>query len=90
MQRTAASEARVVLIAGATDSLDVLVNSAGVGCGRPALTTRQESADGHELRFAVNYLAGFLLTLRASPRPKRTPRPTTPRRGDDSGSSVKS
>ena len=24
--------------------------------------TRQTSADGHELRFAVNYLAGFLLT----------------------------
>ena len=28
----------------------------------PAARPRQTSADGHELRFAVNYLAGFLLT----------------------------
>jgi NAD(P)-dependent dehydrogenase (short-subunit alcohol dehydrogenase family) len=47
-----------------TDRLHVLVNNAGIGYGRPDGTTRQESADGHELRFAVNYLAGFLLTLR--------------------------
>jgi NAD(P)-dependent dehydrogenase (short-subunit alcohol dehydrogenase family) len=39
------------------DRLDVLVNNAGIGFGRG----RQESADGYELRFAVNYLAGFLL-----------------------------
>ncbi|HXY99904.1 MAG TPA: SDR family NAD(P)-dependent oxidoreductase [Stellaceae bacterium] len=44
-----------------TDRLDLLINNAGIGSasGGPA---RQTSADGHELRFAVNYLAGFLLT----------------------------
>jgi NAD(P)-dependent dehydrogenase (short-subunit alcohol dehydrogenase family) len=47
-----------------TDRLDVLINNAGIGNGRPDLTTREESRDGYELRFAVNYLAGFLLTLR--------------------------
>jgi NAD(P)-dependent dehydrogenase (short-subunit alcohol dehydrogenase family) len=47
-----------------TDALHVLVNNAGIGSGRPEKTTRQESLDGHELRFAVNHLAGFLLTLR--------------------------
>jgi NAD(P)-dependent dehydrogenase (short-subunit alcohol dehydrogenase family) len=41
--------------------LDVLVNNAGIGFGGP-FATRQESGDGHELIFAVNYLAGFLLT----------------------------
>ncbi len=40
------------------DRLDVLVNNAGIGFAGP----RMESADGYELRFAVNYLAGFLLT----------------------------
>jgi NAD(P)-dependent dehydrogenase (short-subunit alcohol dehydrogenase family) len=39
------------------DRLDVLVNNAGIGFAGG----REESADGHELRFAVNYLAGFLL-----------------------------
>ena len=39
------------------DSLDVLVNNAGIGFAGG----RQESDDGYELRFAVNYLAGFLL-----------------------------
>jgi NAD(P)-dependent dehydrogenase (short-subunit alcohol dehydrogenase family) len=37
--------------------LDVVVNNAGVW-----LPNRQVSADGHEMQFAVNYLAGFLLT----------------------------
>jgi NAD(P)-dependent dehydrogenase (short-subunit alcohol dehydrogenase family) len=50
-----------------TDRLHVLVNNAGIGSGRPEATTRQESADGFELRFAVNYLAGFALTLRLLP-----------------------
>lgn len=41
--------------------LDLLINNAGIGPGgRDA--KRETSADGHELRFAVNYLAGFLLT----------------------------
>jgi NAD(P)-dependent dehydrogenase (short-subunit alcohol dehydrogenase family) len=39
------------------DRLDVLVNNAGIGVARG----RAESEDGYELRFAVNYLAGFLL-----------------------------
>jgi NAD(P)-dependent dehydrogenase (short-subunit alcohol dehydrogenase family) len=42
-----------------TDRLDILINNAGIGT---AGAERQESADGYELRFAVNYLAGFLLT----------------------------
>jgi len=40
------------------ERLDVLVNNAGIGAHGP----REESADGLELRFAVNYLAGFVLT----------------------------
>ena len=44
-----------------TDRLDILVNNAGIGtAGQGA--KRQVSGDGYELRFAVNYLAGFLLT----------------------------
>jgi NAD(P)-dependent dehydrogenase (short-subunit alcohol dehydrogenase family) len=43
------------------DRLDVLVNNAGIGT-RSGGPQRRTSADGHELRFAVNYLAGFLLT----------------------------
>src|SRR4051794_38717320 len=50
-----------------TDELHVLINNAGIGSGKPDLTTRQESRDGFELRFAVNYLAGFVLTLRLLP-----------------------
>jgi NAD(P)-dependent dehydrogenase (short-subunit alcohol dehydrogenase family) len=41
--------------------IDVLINNAGVGTG-PEGAPREVSADGLELRFAVNYLAGFLLT----------------------------
>jgi NAD(P)-dependent dehydrogenase (short-subunit alcohol dehydrogenase family) len=44
-----------------TQRLDLLINNAGVGSGG-SQGTRQTSADGYELRFAVNYLAGFLLT----------------------------
>src|SRR5215218_1475392 len=39
------------------DRLDVLVNNAGIGFAGG----REESEDGHELLFAVNYLAGYLL-----------------------------
>lgn len=48
-----------------TDQLDVLVHNAGVGKG--ADDTRQLSADGYELRFAVNHLAPFALTQRLLP-----------------------
>jgi NAD(P)-dependent dehydrogenase (short-subunit alcohol dehydrogenase family) len=44
-----------------TDRLGIMINNAGIGTGG-AGALRQTSADGHELRFAVNYLAGFLLT----------------------------
>jgi NAD(P)-dependent dehydrogenase (short-subunit alcohol dehydrogenase family) len=40
--------------------LDVLVNNAGLGSASGG-RQRRVSADGHELLFAVNYLAGFLL-----------------------------
>ncbi|MGW1423302.1 SDR family NAD(P)-dependent oxidoreductase [Bradyrhizobium manausense] len=40
--------------------LDVFVSNAGIGSQNDG-PQRQESRDGHELRFAVNYLAGFLL-----------------------------
>ena len=46
------------------DRLHLLINNAGIGTGdgsgRPA--PRLTSGDGYELRFAVNYLAGYLLT----------------------------
>jgi NAD(P)-dependent dehydrogenase (short-subunit alcohol dehydrogenase family) len=44
-----------------TGDLNLLINNAGIGSvgDKPG---RHLSADGHELRFAVNYLAGFLLT----------------------------
>ena len=41
------------------ERLDILINNAGIGTAG----ARQTSAEGFELRFAVNYLAGFLLTL---------------------------
>lgn len=47
-------------------SLSVLVNNAAVGFGAPN-SGREVSADGIELRFAVNYLAGYVLTERLLP-----------------------
>ena len=40
--------------------LDVFISNAGIG-SQNAGPERRTSADGHELRFAVNYLSGFLL-----------------------------
>ncbi len=48
------------------DTIDVLVNNAGVWVD--AERGRVTSADGHELHFAVNYLAGYLLTRQLLPR----------------------
>jgi NAD(P)-dependent dehydrogenase (short-subunit alcohol dehydrogenase family) len=49
-------------VIAAEPRLDVLVNNAGIGHAVPGDGARQESADGYELRFAVNYLAGYALT----------------------------
>jgi NAD(P)-dependent dehydrogenase (short-subunit alcohol dehydrogenase family) len=54
-------------IAASEPRVDVLVNNAGIGGG----DRRDESADGYELHFAVNYLAGFLLTRRLGDLPGR-------------------
>lgn len=43
--------------------IDVLVNNAGIGFGPPG-GGRETSTQGYELRFAVNYLSGYLLTRR--------------------------
>lgn len=49
------------------DRIDLLVNNAGIGPGTPG-HERVLTADGQELRFQVNYLAGFLLTEALVPR----------------------
>ncbi len=54
------------------ERLDVLVNNAGLGSVEPGGGERLESEDGHELRFAVNYLAPFLLTRRLLPLLERS------------------
>ena len=65
LQADLASLAEVRKLAAAvkteTTKLELLINNAGIGStgDKPG---RQVSADGHELRFAVNYLSGFLLT----------------------------
>jgi NAD(P)-dependent dehydrogenase (short-subunit alcohol dehydrogenase family) len=57
-------------VTSADDRLDILIN-AGIGFGPPG-GRRQSSRDGHELRFAVNYLAPFLLTHLLLPTLRRS------------------
>ena len=59
-------------VQNATGRLDVFVSNAGIGSGMPDGRERRTSADGYELRFAVNYLAGFLLTLELLPLLRRS------------------
>jgi NAD(P)-dependent dehydrogenase (short-subunit alcohol dehydrogenase family) len=47
-------------------TLDVFISNAGIG-SRNMGAERRVSADGHELRFAVNYLSGFLLVYALLP-----------------------
>ena len=54
-------------VIAAEPRLDVLVNNAGIGTDVPGGGVRQESADGYELRFAVNYLAGVRADQAAAP-----------------------
>ena len=49
-------------VAETAPELNLLINNAGIGSGMPEGPERRESRDGVELRFAVNYLAGFVLT----------------------------
>ena len=49
-----------------TRRLDLLINNAGVGFVFD--TSRKFSAEGHEMHFAVNYLAHYLLTKLLLPR----------------------
>lgn len=48
-------------IAERHDAIDVLISNAGIGTVTPGVDGREVSAQGHELRFAVNHLAPFLL-----------------------------
>lgn len=48
------------------DRLDLLINNAGIA--RIGNNERLLSADGQELHFAINYLAGYLLTRMLLPR----------------------
>ena len=72
-QADLSSLADVRQLAGAVTSdhkrLDVFISNAGIGSQNGG-RGRQTSADGFELRFAVNYLSGFLLARLLLPRIK--------------------
>jgi NAD(P)-dependent dehydrogenase (short-subunit alcohol dehydrogenase family) len=55
------------LVASEEQRLDVLVNNAGIGTHDPGGGERALSTDGYERRFAVNYLAPFLLSRMLEP-----------------------
>ena len=50
------------MVAARHEALHLLINNAGIGFGPRDAMRRELSRDGYELRFAVNYLSGFLLT----------------------------
>lgn len=54
-------------LTGRYQHLDIFINNAGIGGGPKVDQGRELSADGYELRFAVNYLATFLLTGKMLP-----------------------
>lgn len=54
------------------ERLDVLINNAAVGGGPKGSSKRELSKDGYELRFAVNYLSHFFLTLKLLPLIKKS------------------
>ena len=62
----AAVDALAASVAKSWLRLDVLINNAGLGAA-PDPKRRETSTEGFELRFAVNYLAPFLLTKRLLP-----------------------
>jgi NAD(P)-dependent dehydrogenase (short-subunit alcohol dehydrogenase family) len=63
------AEARTLAetVLGQHQTLDMLINNAGIGTSGGS-GKRELSHDGYELRFAVNYLAGFLLARLLLPR----------------------
>jgi NAD(P)-dependent dehydrogenase (short-subunit alcohol dehydrogenase family) len=58
-------------VTDAHERIDLVINNAGIGFGGPG-AGRATSRDGHELRFAVNYLAPFLLTHLLLPTIRRS------------------
>jgi NAD(P)-dependent dehydrogenase (short-subunit alcohol dehydrogenase family) len=56
-------------VAAEQPRLDILVNNAAVGFGKNS-SKRETSQDGYELRFAVNYLAPYLLVQELLPKLK--------------------
>jgi len=54
-------------VGSAHRQLDILINNAGLGAG-PDPKARELSADGYELRLAINYLAPFLLSILLLPQ----------------------
>jgi NAD(P)-dependent dehydrogenase (short-subunit alcohol dehydrogenase family) len=56
-------------VAAEQPRLDILINNAAVGFGKNS-SKRETSQDGYELRFAVNYLAPYLLVQELLPKLK--------------------